>query len=281
MSTWGTTKHGFLGSALFAATLTLASSSLAHDHWIELDPFITSKPTDTKVYLMVGEDFHDAAPVQVKRKERYDKATLISAGKTRDILKDLREDEPALWRIRPAIVGEGSHIISLEAAPRAIELSAPAFQAYLAEERLVDILVTRALTGTEDNVGKERYSRSMKAILQVGAKLDPLVTQPVGAKIEIVPDKHPYSLLIGQTLTVQLLFDGKPLAGRALTAANRYRGDVATKTIRTDNSGKATFLIDRTGDWLFHSVHMVLSKEADVHFRSYWASMTFGLPDGR
>ena len=193
----------------------------------------------------------------------------------------LSEDELAPWRIRPSDVGEGSHVLSHEAAPRAIELSAPAFQSYLAEERLVDILVTRALTGTEDNVGKERYSRSMKAVLQVGAKLDPLVTQPVGAKIEIVPDKNPYGLLVGQSLTVQLLFDGKPLSGRALTAANRYRSDVVTKTVRTDASGKATFVIDRTGDWLFHSVHMVLSKEPDVNFRSYWASMTFGLPDGR
>ena len=136
----------------------------------------------------------------------------------------------------------------------------------------------RAGTGKEDDPGRERYSRSIKAIVQVGPKLDPVATQPTGQDIEIVPMVHPYSLTPGATLEVQVLFRGKPLAGRAITAANRLNSNVSKKTVRTDAAGKAKFIIPRAGDWMLRLIH-IEPATGGVDFRSYWANLTFSLPD--
>jgi uncharacterized GH25 family protein len=50
------------------------------------------------------------------------------------------------------------------------------------------------------------------------------------------------------------------------------------KTVRTDASGKATFAIARPGDWMFRLVHAEPTT-GDVDWRTYWANLTFSLPD--
>ena len=172
----------------------------------------------------------------------------------------------------------GTFVLALDAAPRAIEIPAEKFQEYLLEERLVDMLMWRAGKGQEDAPGRERYSRNLKAILQIGPKLDDLAMKQLGQELEIVPLQHPYSVMPGGALQLMVLFQGKPLPGRAVMAANRYRSHIATKTIRTDSRGTVTFPMQRTGDWMFRLVHMEPAT-GDVDFRSYWASLTFSLPD--
>ena len=54
---------------------------------------------------------------------------------------------------------------------------------------------------------------------------------------------------------------------------------MSSKTLRTDATGKATFTIGRAGDWMFGLVHMEPSTEPDVEWRSYWATLTFSLPE--
>ena len=72
---------------------------------------------------------------------------------------------------------------------------------------------------------------------------------------------------------------GKPLPGRALSCVNRYRGALMSKTVRTDSNGKASFALGRGGDWLLSLVHMEASKEEGADWRSYWASLSFSLPE--
>jgi uncharacterized GH25 family protein len=76
---------------------------------------------------------------------------------------------------------------------------------------------------------------------------------------------------------VQVLLRGKPLAGRAIMGASRRNAGVQTQRLRTDAQGRATFRIDRTGDWMFAVVHMEASTEPGADWRSFWASLTFAL----
>jgi uncharacterized GH25 family protein len=267
-------------AAAFALALTTlgAAPAEAHDNWIEVEPFFSSAAGEAKVYLFTGEQFHEAEPIAVRRRDRYSKFEVLRAGGRRDATADLREDQQPLAALKVSGKKAGTFVLALDAAPKDIEIAAEKFQGYLLEERLIDALMWRAGTGKEDSPGRERYSRSMKAILQVGPKLDVVATQPTGQDIEIVPMVHPYSLSAGSTLEVQVLFHGKPLAGRAITAANRYKSDISKKTARTDVNGKASFVIPRSGDWMFRLVHMEPAS-GDVDFRSYWANLTFSLPD--
>jgi hypothetical protein len=43
-------------------------------------------------------------------------------------------------------------------------------------------------------------------------------------------------------------------------------------------TGRASFVISRAGDWMFRLVH-IEPASGDVDFRSYWANLTFSLPD--
>lgn len=255
-----------------------AARAEAHDNWIEVEPFFAPTPGKAKVYLLTGEQFSEAEPLTIKRRDRYTKFQVLSAAGRRDATADLREDQQPFTVLSAGAKTAGSFVLALDSAPKDIEIAAEKFQDYLLEERLIDALMWRAGTGKEDDPGRERYSRSIKAIVQIGPKLDVVATQPTGQDIEIVPMVHPYSLTPGATLEVQVLFRGKPLPGRAITAANRLKTNVSKKTVRTDASGKARFAISRAGDWMFRLIH-IEPASGDVDFRSYWANLTFSLPD--
>jgi uncharacterized GH25 family protein len=96
---------------------------------------------------------------------------------------------------------------------------------------------------------------------------------------QIVPAANPYSVAIGGTLTVQVLFRGKPLARQAIAAANRFHGDIQPQRLRTDAQGRATFRIDCGGDWMIRLVHMEPSDRPGADWRSWWTSLTFSLAE--
>jgi uncharacterized GH25 family protein len=269
---------------LIPAAVALAAAlgsgpAAAHDNWIEVEPFFSATPGKAKVYLLTGEQFEDAEALTPRRKDRYSRFQIASSTGTKDVTADLREDTPPLAVLSASAKSQGTFVLGLDAAPRAIEIAAEKFQDYLLEERLIDMLLYRAGRGQEDAPGRERYTRFLKAIVQMGPRLDPVATQPLGQDLEIVPLSHPYGLVPGAILSVQVLFKGKPLAGRAVTAANRLRSNVVKKTLRTDANGKVNFPIGRVGDWMVRLIHMEPSAESDVEWRSYWANLTFSLPD--
>lgn len=264
--------------AAAAGLLSGATIAEAHDNWLEVEPFFAPTPGKAKVYLFTGDHFLDAEPLTMRSRARFSSFFVVSASGKRDVTGDLREDQQPLAVLNAGARTLGTFVLAIDAAPKDIEIAAEKFQAYLLEERLIDALLWRAGAGKEDDPGRERYSRSMKAIVQIGPKLDLVATQPTGQDIDIVPLAHPYSIPVGGTLEVQVLFKGRPLGGRAITAANRFRTHVTHKTVRTDASGKASFVISRAGDWMFRLVH-IEPASGDVDFRSYWANMTFSFPD--
>jgi hypothetical protein len=220
----------------------------------------------------------DAQPLVVKTRDRFARFVIQSNAGRRDVLPDLREDSQPILLLTSGRA-TGSFVIAADAVPYTIELDPKKFGAYLLEERLVHVLAARVAAGAEDLPGRERYTRHLKAIVQIGQKLDNLVTQPIGQELEIVPESHPYGVAPGGQLVVKILFKGKPLARQAVTAVNRYRGEIQSKTLRTDDSGRATFTLPRAGDWMIRLVHMEASEQKDVDWRSYWSNLTFSLPE--
>jgi hypothetical protein len=267
-----------VAAGALAAMSAFTLGAHAHDHWLELEPFVAKEPGKAKVYLQLGEHFTEAQPLVVRDKNRFLKLEIIGGGGRKDATADLREDNAPL-AILSASKASGTFIVALSSAPRTLELDSKKFSEYLLEERLVDILSARASQGSEDAPARERYTRFLKALHQVGAQQDAIVTQPVGHDLEIVPETNPYAVQPGGSLTVQVLFKGKPLPGRAVMAANRLHGHVTTKWLRTDDKGKARFTLSRAGDHMIRLVHMEASTERDVDYRSYWANMTFSLPE--
>lgn len=68
---------------------------------------------------------------------------------------------------------------------------------------------------------------------------------PFGLKLEIVPLADPVPLMIGDKLPVQVLLDGKPLAGVSVTSDMLTDWDIGSPV--TDSEGKTTITIANTG----------------------------------
>ena len=197
----------------------------------------------------------------------------MSKGPPRDLRPSLREGQSPIAEL-PTLAA-GTHLVVLESTAIAIELAAPKFEEYLAEEHLDEVRRARTERKQGDAPGRERYTRYLKALVQVGAASDGTATRAVGGELEIVPTQDPFAG--GTTLAVQVLFRGKPLAGRFLVAAHRVAGKVTTETARTDGEGKARFTMERRGDWMVRLVQMEPSREPGADWRSYWSSLTFSL----
>ncbi|WP_424409205.1 DUF4198 domain-containing protein [Pasteurella sp. PK-2025] len=65
--------------------------------------------------------------------------------------------------------------------------------------------------------------------------------QPLGYQLEIVPEKNPIPLHVGDKLTVQVLFEGKPIEGVKIT--NDYLNLGKDNYQETDKEGKASLVI--------------------------------------
>ena len=264
-----------------AVSLFFGGTASAHDKWLEVATPAASTPA--KVYLMTGEALQQAEPLPERRVARVRRFDWVSAAGRRDLLSALREDAQPIAVTPPLPVG--THVLRFDGPSLNIELEAAKFAAYLLEERLVDILTLRVQDGQEDARGRERYSRSLKAILQVGVQYDAVATQPLGQELELVPLRHPLRPSTSKDLAVRVLFRGQPLAGRAVSLAERYRSRTTEVFRRTDAQGVAHFTVEPRGEWLVRMIHMQRASEsgeppdATIDWRSYWSSLYFGFPD--
>ena len=97
--------------------------------------------------------------------------------------------------------------------------------------------------------------------------------------LEIIPLKNPYTLKVGDKMTVQILFNGKPLANNLIVTWDKTP---TTKTrqqkYKTDKKGFLTFMLDKKGQWMVSLVHMIaLENNSEADYQSYWGNLTFGL----
>jgi hypothetical protein len=267
-----------LGLGMLTSIASIALPARAHDQWFEAEPFFAPSAGREKLYFYVGERFADAQPLVVKTRDKFSRFFIQSTAGRRDVLPDVREDTQPILLLTSGRA-TGSFVIGAETMPYTISLEPKKFGEYLLEERLVEILAARVQAGAEDLPGRERFTRHLKALVQIGSKLDGFATQPIGQEFEIVPDAHPYGVAPGGQLSVRVLFKGKALAGQAISAVSRYRGEIQSKTLRTDAQGRVVFTINKPGDWMLRGVHMEASDQKDVEWRSWWTNLTFSLPE--
>ena len=145
---------------LGAASLIFNGTARAHDKWLEVATPAALSPA--KIYLMTGEALKQAELLPERRVARVRRFDWVSAAGRRDLRSALREDVQPIAVTPPLPVG--THVLRFDGPTSTIELEAEKFAAYLLEERLIDILSLRVQTGQEDARGRERYSRSLKAI---------------------------------------------------------------------------------------------------------------------
>lgn len=179
----------------------------------------------------------------------------------------------------------GTYVIGVSTKARVLTLSAEDFNAYLEHDGVLDILGDRKRHGLTDQPVTERYSKHVKAIVQVGDIRAEVYSHELDYPAEFVPLQNPYDLIVGDTLELRLLHHGLPVANQLIYASHEgYNAHSPEDAIahreavhtRTDADGVARIRLSQAGLWYVRTIHMVeTSEDPDVDYESNWATVTF------
>lgn len=265
-----------LAASAFFVLFVLSLKALSHDYWIEPEAFFAPLNQPVNVRLYLGEDLKSESerPLQKERTVRFQ---MFSTEESQDLLTAGLEGQTPVAKV--TLKRPGNYLIAMERNVATIKLDAKQFKEYLLEEGLEAIIALREKSGESQAEGRERYSRYLKSLLQAGTKQDDTFKRDVGHQLEIIPQSNPYKLKTGDTLTVSVRFQGKPLAGVYVFANNRNAQAVSAQRATTSTDGTASFTLDQPGQWLIRLVHMRRCAEAckDIDWESFWTAYSFGM----
>ena len=256
---------------LFAIVTMLAASAplAAHDFWIEPTGFKADLGHVLGVKLRVGEEFH-GAPVPRSAALIGDFIVVDAAGR-RQVVGREGSDPAGMVRV----TSPGLIVIGYRSLPSPVTLPADKFTQYLKEEGLESVIEARAKSQRSQREGREIFSRAAKSLVRSGAMAAGSGDRALGFPIELVAERNPYQMRVGDSLPVRLTFKNAPLAG-ALVVAFNQRSPYHKLRMRSDGSGRASFKIEEPGPWMVKAVHMApAAAGANADWESFWASLTF------
>lgn len=267
---------------LVTAALCVSGILEAHDFWLGVSAWRVAPGSRITMTANVGDRFPN--PTSFTAPERVDRVRLIGPGGEIEITPDFRREQKSLATDVQLPPGAGTYLVVMTIKPRYIEIKPPDFATYLSHEGLERVVAERERRGEMSKPGRERYSRYAKVLIRAGEQGSDHVTKPLGLPAELVPATDPTSLRAGDSLTVRLLLDGRPVEGAlvgGIYASSKGKPDEWPVRARTDSRGEARISLDHAGPWLLRAVHMVRregeSGPEAVDWESYWASLTFDI----
>jgi hypothetical protein len=267
--------HAALRSGIVAGLLVAGASALAaHDLFIKLDTFFLRPGAAIRAPVLNGT--FSVSENSVARPRIADVSLVTPAGRTKldtTAVDDSRDT--TFLALRTA--GPGTYVVGLSTRPNGIALSGEEFTGYLKEEALTAVIAERRQAGIAGDSARERYSKHVKAVFQVGDARTDGFTAVLGYPAEIVPLSNPYALKRGTTLRVRCLVDGKPVAGLPVLAGGRRPDGSRLRRIEvsTDADGSASVPIGAAGHWYVKFIHMARIDQPDFDYESKWATLTF------
>ena len=173
----------------------------------------------------------------------------------------------------------GTYVAGLSTKRTEFQLEAKAFNRYLADDGIPDMLAARKKDGSWQNAARERYSKHIKALFQVGATRSNAWSAPLGYPAELVPLENPYALKPGATMHFRCLVDGKPVANQLVLIGGRtsVTGDVRlpAQSVRSNADGVVAVTLSKAGRWYVKFIHMQRVDDGRVDYESKWATITF------
>ena len=260
--------------ALVLGAVAFSQGSLvAHDLWIEPSTFLPNLGEIVSLRLRVGQDLlGDPVPRDPSLIEQFIVAD--DTGRQPVVGRDGRD--PAGF-VRAGT--RGLLIVGYRTKPSAVELPAEKFNEYLKEEGLEGVATVRARRNETGAKGRELFSRCAKSLVLAGRATEAQGDQTLGFTLELVAERNPYAIALGQEVPFRLTYEKRPLPGALVIAINRLSPSEKLRA-RTDDDGRVRFQFKRGGMWLVKAVHMVPAPAGvAADWSSYWASLTFSLQD--
>jgi len=261
--------------APLVAALLLASPARAHDYWLEFQPLQPTVGADLSLSLWVGEDFVADAEKKFE-KSRFSTLRHVTSAGTTNLLPTAIDGAVPVHRLK--LAAPGGHLLAVERNPVLIQLRARKFNRYLEHEGLHHVLAQRRHALEHLWPGHERYTRHLKAFVQIGDQADGTSMKVLGQRIEIVPDRDLALIKPGERLGVVVLFAGKPLPGLQVEAFVRQGGTTRGQMATSDAAGRVEFTVEASGAWLVRTLHMQrCSGCIGADWESFWAGYSFAV----
>ena len=251
-----------------------ASALAAHDLFIKLETFFVRPGAAIKAPVLNGT--FSLSENSIARPRVADLSVVSPAGRRAlDTTAVDASRDTTFLALRTE--GPGTYVVGLSTRPSGIALSGAEFTGYLQEEALAGVIAERQRAGAAADSARERYSKHVKAVFQVGdARSDGYATA-LGYPAELVPVENPYAVARGGTLRVRCLVDGKPAAGLSVLAGGRRPDGSRLKRMEltSDANGIVAVPLGSRGHWYVKFIHMARVNEPEVDYESKWATLTF------
>jgi uncharacterized GH25 family protein len=247
----------------------LGGAAAAQEVWLRPERLTATPGATISFDLLGGAEF--AQRETLIKPERVKRARAGLAGKTWGLV-DIAEADNEL-RIFATLAQPGVAVAGVELKPERIEVPAEKTEFYLRS-----IYASAALRAVWEEVAEPRRWREnrtsyVKTFARIGVPPadDQGWGEPLGLALEIVPERDPTTLRMGDELPVKVLREGKPLSGFVLSfvTAEATREHV----IVTDAEGRGHTTLDASGAWLVHGVELHRSTASDTEWESARVTM--------
>ena len=263
-----------LAAVAVTAVIFLTVSVLAHDLFLKMETYFL-KPNSKAVVRVLNGTFQKSEAAVAR--DRVQNLRLLGPDSRDTLQKSLG------WRAEGNVTllelttgGPGTYLVGVSTKPREIALKAADFNSYLEHDGLPDILEDRRKTGELGKDVRERYSKHVRAVFQVGELRTADYEKSMNFPAEIIPQQNPYSLKSGDTLLVKCTLNGRPLIDQVVIAGwESSDGKIDEVNTRTNVSGVASVKLSGAGKWYVKMIHMHRVNQPDLDYESIWATLTF------
>jgi len=259
---------------LLVLFVVLALPSFAHDLFLKLESFFVA--VNSKVTISILNGTFQTSQVAVSFARLTDASVVAPSGvRTNQKETDFTKNETTTF-LNLVPTESGNYVVGLSTSWRENSLPASEFNKYLVAEGMPEILENRKRDKELEIDGRYRYSKYVKAILQVGARQTESYKTVLGYAVEMVPRSNPYESKVGDTIEILCLKDGKPLVGQTVLTGRESGGTLSPeKSLRSDANGVIKIKLDSAGKWYAKFINMVKVNDPKLNYESKWATLTF------
>lgn len=253
------------------ALLWVAGLAQAHDTWVLPQRFDPVPGEPLVVRLSSGEGL---APKVVPRQTTVDSLRLVQAGGRREPVQLDRGKTSVQARFEApapglACLAASSDESEIRIEPRLVNL-------YLKEiHPPAGIMEAWKRQQARGEPWIERYAKDAKACLRIGPGDDgwPALAN-LGQRLELVPQRDPTRLVVGDELVLVLTLDGQPAPDVALRLIAEGRPE---RVQRTDAQGRARFRLAAPGTHLVAATVLRQPGADGAPWTSRFATLGFGV----
>ena len=260
----------------FAVIVGIAAATHAHDLFLKLDNYFLAPNSKAVVRVMNGTFHQSDGAVARERLAQLNVYGPQMAVAAVDFGTWRTEGKTSLLEFQTG--SAGTYVVAVSTKPREIDLKASNFNEYLEHDGIPDTLEQRRKHNELAKDVRERYSKHVRALFQVGDRLSSDYKRPLNYPLEIIPQQNPYALKAGDTLSVLCLHNAGPIRNQLVVAGYESgSGRTDSSWTRTNSQGVARFKIAAAGKWYVKFIYMTRLEDPKVNYESQWASLTFAI----